>query len=100
MQQRYDRRNGAPKLCLCANLRGLICNGVDTGFNVTRRKGEPTSDRWYVARKLGEPLMWEKANERCTTGVCTLNIVEKHVQRLRVGIAKVARGAFRVRVSN
>jgi hypothetical protein len=29
-------------------------------------------------------------------GVCALNIVERHVQRLRVGIAKVARGILRV----
>lgn len=40
--------------------------------------------------------MWGKANGRCITGVCTSNIVERHVQRLWVGIAKVARGAFRV----
>lgn len=37
--------------------------------------------------------MWGKANGRCITGVCTSNIVERHVQRLWVGIAKVARGA-------
>jgi hypothetical protein len=70
-----------------------FCNRTDTGFDVTRRESEPTSDRWYVARKLGEPLMWGKANGRCITGVCTSNIVDRHVQRLWVGIAKVARGA-------
>jgi hypothetical protein len=84
----------------CRKKRMPPCNGADTGFKVTRRESEPTSDRWYVARKLGEPLMWGKANGRCITGVCTSNIVERHVQRLWVGIAKVAREAFRVRVSN
>jgi len=73
-----------------------FCNRTDTGFKVTRRESEPTSDRWYVARKLGEPLMWGKANGRCITGVCTSNIVERQLQRLWVGIAKVAWGAFRV----
>ena len=34
------------------------CNGADTGFNVTRRESGPTSDWWYVARKLVEPLVW------------------------------------------
>jgi len=76
----------------CRKKRMPFCNRTDTGFKVTRRESEPTSDRWYVARKLGEPLMWGKANGRCFTGVCTSNIVERHVQRLWVGIAKVARG--------
>ena len=31
-----------------------------------------------------------------TLGVCAPNIVERHVQRLRVSIAKGVRGAFRV----
>src|ERR1700737_1843657 len=44
------------------------CNGADTGFNVTCRESGPTSDWWHVARKLREPLVWGKANERCTTG--------------------------------
>ena len=34
------------------------CNGADTGFDVTRRESGPTSDWWYVARKLVEPLVW------------------------------------------
>ena len=34
------------------------CNGADTGFNVTRRESGPTSDWWYVARKLVELLVW------------------------------------------
>ena len=44
-----------------AGLRGRkkrrpFCNGVDTGLKVTRPEREQTSDRWFVAGKLGEPL--------------------------------------------
>jgi len=30
------------------------CNGMDTGFNVTRRENEPTSDWSFMAREFKE----------------------------------------------
>jgi len=40
--------------------------------------------------------VWGNANVRSITGVCAPSIVERHVYRLQVCIAKVARRTFRV----
>lgn len=37
-----------------------LCNGADTGFNVTRHESEPTSDECLFARKYGEHLNREE----------------------------------------
>ena len=40
-----------------------LCNGADTGFNVTRHESEPTSDGCLSGRKYGEHLKREKQKE-------------------------------------
>lgn len=39
------------------------CNGLDTGFNVTRYESEPTFDWSFLARELEEPSLRGKAND-------------------------------------
>ena len=47
----------------CRKKRRPLCNGADTGFNVTRHESEPTSDRCLFARKYGEHLKREEQRE-------------------------------------
>jgi len=37
------------------------CNGSYTGFNITRRESEPTSDWSYLARECVEPLFMRES---------------------------------------
>ncbi len=39
----------------CRKKRTPSCNGLDTGFDVTRRESEPTSDGSFLARECVEP---------------------------------------------
>ena len=47
----------------CRKKRRPPCNGVDTGFNVTRHESEPTSDWCLVARTHAEHLKRGEQNE-------------------------------------
>ena len=43
--------------------RFALCNGADTGFNVTRHESEPTSDGCLFARKYRKHLKRKEQRE-------------------------------------
>jgi RNA-directed DNA polymerase len=78
----------------------LICNGWDTGFNVTRRESVLTFDWSLFAREFEEPFNGEKQMTASLAGASPAyhnwssidwDTVVEHVRRLQMRIAKAVR---------
>ena len=57
----------------CRKKRRPLCNGVDTGLNVTRPEREQTSDGWFVAGNFVESLSTGKQMNLAQCWMCCLS---------------------------